>query len=105
MDMFCHKEKFLRCRKDFFEVIVALETEVRPTWLTHLIGRKIHLRTLNGMYTVVRATKYKLCLTANTIAPKEFWVDNSEFRCIAGGKYRNQVTRFHEDPEVTGLPW
>ena len=78
----------------------------RSSWLQHLVGHKIHLKSRAGMYTVKRVTKNKLCLTCNKWqAGTELWVDNSDFSKLAGGKYQNQITRFHEDPNITGLPW
>jgi hypothetical protein len=58
----------------------------RKTFLTNLINKKIHIKSRQGIYTVKRVTKNKLCLTCKSwYDKKEMWVDNFDFKCLAGG--------------------
>ena len=72
-------------------------------WMKYLIGRRVHLKSTKGMFLVKRVTKNKLLMSCNT--REDFWVHNSDFLKLAGGKYKSQRVYYHDDPDVTGLPY
>lgn len=77
------------------------------TWMSHLIGHKIHLHSFPGMFTVNKVSKNKLCVTCKKWRGREEWVHNSAFIKIAGGihSFRDLSYLKKEDPDVEGLPF
>jgi len=77
------------------------------TWMTDLIDHKVHLRTFRGMYTVVKASKNKLCVTCKRWNGREEWVHNSSFIKVAGGIHSIKDESFikREDPNKDNLPF
>jgi len=73
------------------EIRKELEVEI-PSWAYSLINKRVHLKSLEGIYKVIAVVPNGLVITCNK------WLNNNsllndrlvkfdDFKCIAGGKF------------------
>lgn len=91
-----------RKHNSVMQLIVTRKQLQSVTWMTHLVGKKIHLYSIDGIYTVIKATKNMLEITCNSWNCTK-WIFNNDFRCLAAKQPIREY--YHEDPEISGLPW
>ena len=74
-----------------YESYLSYLNQPRQTWLTKIVGYKVHLKRRCGVYSVLKVSKNKFEIACKGWDGKTMWVNNEDFKCFMKDKFGNKV--------------